>query len=159
MTKSYRKMNVPDAMYTAARRYPGSIEALANIMGKSDKVLRNKLNPASEFHVLTLDETLRIIELLDVTVPSAADMAMNAIGCRLNRVIRRRQGVDGDCRPIQTMALEVSALTGLLCSDAACINGDATEKDIDNLKRDIALLLTALHNMADAADNAKVTGA
>lgn len=53
-------MNVKDAAYAIAHDYPGGVPALATRMGVSRNVLQNKLNPAVEYHKLTLDEAMRL---------------------------------------------------------------------------------------------------
>jgi hypothetical protein len=64
MTHRYTQMNPLDALYTAARAYPGGIEALAHRMGVSVAVLRNKLAPHVNTHHVTLAEASLIIEFL-----------------------------------------------------------------------------------------------
>lgn len=53
-------MNVLDAAYITAHEYPGGVPALSARMGVSRNVLQNKLNPAVEYHKLTLDEAMRL---------------------------------------------------------------------------------------------------
>ena len=53
-------MNVLDAAYHTAHDYPGGVPALSARMGVSRNVLQNKLNPAVEYHKLTLEEAMRL---------------------------------------------------------------------------------------------------
>ena len=65
-------MNIHDAAYNTGHDYPGGVAALSVRMGVSRNVLQNKLNPAIEYHKLTLDEALRMQALTgDVRVLQA----------------------------------------------------------------------------------------
>lgn len=155
MTKAYQQMSVGDAVYTAARKYPGSVEALAVRMGKSPKVLRSKLTPDDETHVLTLEEAIQIIELLDCSVPHAADQAIKAIAYRLGRVVVRHGGMDYNDAPLAEQGLAVCAVVGLMAADlAASIDGDKPipRKLADTLHADIARALDALTMLKDSVE-------
>lgn len=157
MTKAYQQMSVADALYTAARRYPGGIEALAARMGKSPNVLRSKLKPDVDTHHLTLEETMQIIELLDVTVPTAADLAIKAISYRLARVVVRHSGIDSDHSSLEQQTLAVAGLTGLLAADVAVETAMSKgkplpKKAVDTLNSDIARALDALFLLKDSIE-------
>lgn len=157
MTKAYQQMSVADALYTAARRYPGGIEALAARMGKSPNVLRSKLKPDVDTHHLTLEETMQIIELLDVTVPAAADLAIKAIAYRLGRVVVRHSGIDSDHSSLEQQTLAVAGLTGLLAADVAVETAlskgkPLPKKAVDTLNSDIARALDALFLLKDSIE-------
>ena len=64
MTRSYSQMDPHDALYRAARAYPGGISALAHRMDMSEAVLRNKLAPGIYTHHITLAEFSLILEYL-----------------------------------------------------------------------------------------------
>lgn len=64
MTKQYTDMNQHDALYKVARQYPGGLEGLAQRMGISVNVLRNKLSPAIDSHYPSFEEVSEIIEYL-----------------------------------------------------------------------------------------------
>lgn len=64
MTCKYNEMNKHDAIYIAARAYPGGVEALAARMGVSPNVLYKKLRRAVDSHHLNYEEDSQIIELL-----------------------------------------------------------------------------------------------
>ncbi len=55
--------SVEDAAYHTAHSYPGGVESLSPRMGIGAQVLRNKLNPTSRTHHLTLAEADRLIGL------------------------------------------------------------------------------------------------
>lgn len=121
MTKRYSVTGPLDALYAAARKYPGSVEALAQRMGKSPGVLRSKLSPDVDTHHTTFDEALDLIELLDAAVPHAADSAVRAIGYRLRRAFTRIDAQDSDDSGIAAHTLAASGLTGLLACEVAAI--------------------------------------
>lgn len=156
MTKQYEKMSVADALYTAARQYPGSVEALAARMGKSAPVLRSKLRPEIETHHVTLEEALEIIELIDGVKPHAADLVVNAIAYRLGRIATRMHGADTPDQSVEVMGLSVAALVGLLSADlAVAVQGKGspfnfTHREADQLRSDIANALRALTILNDA---------
>lgn len=64
MTCKYNEMNKHDALYIAARAYPGGVEALATRMGISSNVLYKKLRRAVDSHHLSYEEASQILELL-----------------------------------------------------------------------------------------------
>lgn len=55
------------ACYHATFDYPGSVSVIALMMGKSEEVLRKKLNSRANTHVLTLDEAMHILRLTEDT--------------------------------------------------------------------------------------------
>jgi regulatory protein CII len=56
-------MNVADAAYCVVHDYPGGSEALAPRMGMSAAVLRNKVNPNTPSHRLSLEEADKLTAL------------------------------------------------------------------------------------------------
>lgn len=63
MTRRYSDMNQHDALYKASRAYPGGIDALAQKLGMSANVLRNKLAPGIASHYPSFEEVSMIISL------------------------------------------------------------------------------------------------
>ena len=63
MTRKYLDMNQHDALYKVARNYPGGIEALAQAMGISANVLRNKLAPTIASHYPSFEEVSAVVDL------------------------------------------------------------------------------------------------
>lgn len=63
MTRKYLDMNQHDALYKVARNYPGGVDALAQCMGISVNVLRNKLSPTISSHYPSFEEVSTIVEL------------------------------------------------------------------------------------------------
>lgn len=56
-------MNVDDAIYHTAHKYPGGIQALAGRMGVSANTLTHKVNPNNSTHHLSVSESLVMQEL------------------------------------------------------------------------------------------------
>jgi hypothetical protein len=62
MTCAYSPMDPLDALYITACAYPGGIEALAQRMGKSPHILRNKFRQSVETHHTNLAEFSAALE-------------------------------------------------------------------------------------------------
>lgn len=89
MTSRYSEINQHDALYISARKYPGGVEALAQRLGVSPNVLRNKLRPAIDTHHTNFEEVSAIIECLEeVRVPEAY-LALQAFNWRHGHVAVR----------------------------------------------------------------------
>lgn len=86
MSHRYRDINQHDALYNLARRYPGGLEALAQRMGKSYNVLRNKLRPDIETHHVTFEEMSEITELCQGAHVRDPMLALDAVEWRMGRV-------------------------------------------------------------------------
>lgn len=82
MTKQYLEMNQHDALYRQARGYPGGLEALAQRMGISVNVLRNKLSPAISTHHASFEEVSEITELSQEARRDDALAAIRAMNWR-----------------------------------------------------------------------------
>lgn len=82
MTKQYLEMNQHDALYKQARNYPGGLEALAQRMGVSVNVLRNKLGPAIKTHYASFEEVSEITELCQAVGQEDALAAIRAMNWR-----------------------------------------------------------------------------
>lgn len=87
MTHRYDSSNPSDALYCAARAYPGGIEALAARMNMSAKVLYKKLGPRVDSHRITFDEVQLILDYLaDVGMENEVCQVINAFCWRHDRV-------------------------------------------------------------------------
>ncbi|WP_186079322.1 phage regulatory CII family protein [Burkholderia gladioli] len=58
-------MNILDAAHKVIHGYPGGCESLAPRLGMAPQVLRNKANPNTESHHLTLTNVVEATELAD----------------------------------------------------------------------------------------------
>jgi hypothetical protein len=82
----YLEMNQHDALYRAARKYPGGVEIIAHRMDKSANVLRNKLRPDIHSHHVTFEEATEILELCHAANVKDALQAAHAFNARLGLV-------------------------------------------------------------------------
>lgn len=86
MTSSYYEINVFDALYMAARKYPGGVEALAARLGIASSTLYGKLRPGIETHKLQAEEMIHILELCQDAGVAEADLALGAFNWRFGRI-------------------------------------------------------------------------
>ena len=82
MTRRYSDMNQHDALYKVARAYPGGIDALAENMGISVNVLRNKLAPGISSHYASFEEASNIIALCQAAGVKDATLPLHAMLAR-----------------------------------------------------------------------------
>lgn len=79
MTHRYNDLNPSDALYIAARSYPGGIEALAGRMGMSPRVLYKKLGTKVDSHHANYDEVSVILDfLVEAGKYDMVDLVINA---------------------------------------------------------------------------------
>lgn len=79
MTRKYLDMNQHDALYKVARSYPGGIDALAQAMGISVNVLRNKLAPTIASHYPSFEEVSAVVELCHQAGVADAHLPLHAL--------------------------------------------------------------------------------
>src|SRR3954462_2800009 len=79
MTRKYLDMNQHDALYKVARNYPGGIEALAQAMGISVNVLRNKLAPTIASHYPSFEEVSAVVDLCHQAGVPEAHLPLHAL--------------------------------------------------------------------------------
>lgn len=158
MTKAYKNMSPMDAINQAARRYPGSVEALAQRMGKSCRVMRNKLDPDVATHHLAYEEAIEIVELLDGVIPAAADFALNALAWRLNRHMQRHAGADADAGSLSELLLafldastSVASSIQELTPDA--VHGAARDRANDAVSFAISNAINSLYALKDGFES------
>jgi hypothetical protein len=83
VTYRYSDINQHDALYKAARKYPGGIEALAPRMNLTSAVLYSKLRPGVETHHTAFEEVSEVIELLqEANKDEAAELPIQAFNWR-----------------------------------------------------------------------------
>ncbi len=82
MTRRYSDMNQHDALYKVARAYPGGIDGLAQQMGMSINVLRNKLAPSIKTHYPSFEEVSQIISLCQAANVKDAALPLHAMLAR-----------------------------------------------------------------------------
>ena len=79
MTRKYLDMNQHDALYKVARSYPGGIDALAQAMGISVNVLRNKLAPTIASHYPSFEEVSAVVDLCHRAGVAEAHLPLHAL--------------------------------------------------------------------------------
>lgn len=85
-------MDVLDAAYLTAQRFPGGVPALAQRMGVSANTLQHKLNPNNDRHILGLQEAL-IIQTITGNASVLHAMA-SALGYTAQRAVPDQSGGD-----------------------------------------------------------------
>lgn len=79
MTHRYNEMNPGDALYMAARKYPGGIDALAARMGMPAGVLYKKLGTKVDSHHVSYEEVSTIIDfLIEAGQRDMAELVINS---------------------------------------------------------------------------------
>ncbi len=78
-------MTIKHLAYRFAHEFKGGAIALANMMGKGEKVFQNKLNPNSETHFLNIDEFEMLADFADRNLDVAEFFAhkVNAVVVQL----------------------------------------------------------------------------
>lgn len=117
MTCQYNNINQHDALYNAARAYPGGIEALAQRMHISPNVLRNKLRPAIDTHHANFEEVSVIVELLEEAKVDIAFLPLHAFCWRHNHVALQLPSGDVDADDLLKQVVEIMSSDGALAGD------------------------------------------
>lgn len=122
MTSKYHNINQHDALYNAARSYPGGIEALAQRMSTPDKqvvptTLRNKLRPAIDTHHTNFEEVSVIIEHLEEVRSPDAFAPLHAFCWRHNHVAVQLPAVDVDADDLLKQVVAIMSEEGELASN------------------------------------------
>ncbi|SMF96155.1 hypothetical protein SAMN02949497_3540 [Methylomagnum ishizawai] len=137
MTCAYTHMNPLDALYVTACDYPGGLEALAQRMGKSAHVLRNKLRPAIDTHHTSLQEFSLLLDFLAEARMPNADLPLQALCWRHGYVpVPLPEGTaDGD--GIYRQMLAKLREDGELAADIERAMGDdkIDAKELDRIER------------------------
>lgn len=147
MTRQYLDMNQHDALYKVARGYPGGIDALAQSMGMSANVLRNKLAPTIGTHYPSFEEVSAIIELCQRAKVDDALMPLHALLVRHGMaafVVPHPELVGGDdlsqtvCRVMSQVGAVAAAVSGAL------MDGKVSIVEADLIEREFHGALAAL---------------
>ncbi|MDC8757903.1 phage regulatory CII family protein [Janthinobacterium fluminis] len=140
-------MNQHDALYTVARGYPGGVDALAQCMGISVNVLRNKLAPTIASHYPSFEEVSTIIELCQRAGVNDALLPLHALLVRHGMaafVVPQPEQVDGDDLS-QTVCLVMSQVGAVAAAvSTALMDGKVTLAEADLIEREFHGALAAL---------------
>ncbi|QUN29526.1 hypothetical protein KB879_06145 [Cupriavidus sp. KK10] len=139
MTYQYSDIDQHEALYNLARRYPGSIEALAHAMGRrqgktvSPNVLRNKLRPGIDTHFLNAEEYSLVVELCQEGGVEGALIPLQAMCWRHGLVAVSPPPAGQDSRDIfarlSTVSREFADLVAEVTADAADGRINAGERE------------------------------
>ncbi|HAT30343.1 MAG TPA: hypothetical protein DCW29_05665 [Janthinobacterium sp.] len=147
MTRKYLDMNQHDALYKVARAYPGGLDALAQCMGISVNVLRNKLAPTISTHYPSFEEVSAIIEQCQRAGVDNALLPLHALLVRHGMaafVVPQPEQVGGDDLS-QTVCLVMSQVGAVATAvSTALMDGKVTPAEADLIEREFHGALAAL---------------
>lgn len=147
MTRKYLDMNQHDALYKVARGYPGGVEALAQSMGMSANVLRNKLAPTIGTHYPSFEEVSAIIELCQRAKVDDALLPLHALLVRHGMaafVVPHPELVGSDDLS-QTVCLVMSQVGAVAAAvSTALMDGKVSIAEADLIEREFHGALAAL---------------
>ena len=147
MTRKYLDMNQHDALYKVARSYPGGIEALAQAMGISVNVLRNKLAPTIASHYPSFEEVSAVVDLCHQAGVADAHLPLHALLVRHGMaafVVPTPQNIGDDdlsqtvCRVMSQVGAVAEAVS------TALLDGKVTAAEADLIEREFQGALSAL---------------
>lgn len=139
MTYQYSDIDQHEALYNLARRYPGSIEALAYAMGRrqnktvSPNVLRNKLRPGIETHFLNAEEFSLVVELCQEAGVDGAMVPLQAMCWRHGLVAVAPPAAGQPSRDVFARLATVSREFAELVSE---VTADAADGHISDAERE-----------------------
>ena len=147
MTRRYLDMNQHDALYKVARGYPGGVDALAQCMGMSANVLRNKLAPTIASHYPSFEEVSQIVEHCHQAGVADAHLPLHALLVRHGMaafVVPQPETARQDdlSQTVCRVMSEVGAVAEAVSS--ALIDGKVTSAEADLIERKFQSALSAL---------------
>jgi len=147
MTRKYLDMNQHDALYKVARSYPGGIEALAQAMGISVNVLRNKLAPTIASHYPSFEEVSAVVDLCHQAGVPDAHLPLHALLVRHGMAAFVVPSPDsiGDDDLSQTVCKVMSQVGAVAeAVSTALLDGKVTAAEADLIEREFQGALSAL---------------
>jgi len=145
MTRKYLDMNQHDALYKVARSYPGGIEALAQAMGISVNVLRNKLAPTIASHYPSFEEVSAVVDLCHQAGVADAHLPLHALLVRHGMaafVVPTPDSIGGD--DLSQTVCKVMSQVGAVAEASALMDGKVTAAEADLIEREFQGALSAL---------------
>lgn len=147
MTRKYLDMNQHDALYKVARGYPGGIEALAQCMGISANVLRNKLAPTIASHYPSFEEVSAIVDLCHKAGVPDAHLPLHALLVRhgMAAFVVPQPAQIGEDDLSQTVCRVMSQVGSVAeAVSSALLDGKVTAAEADLIEREFQGALSAL---------------
>jgi hypothetical protein len=147
MTRKYLDMNQHDALYKVARSYPGGIDALAQAMGISVNVLRNKLAPTIASHYPSFEEVSAVVHLCHQAGVADAHLPLHALLTRHGMAafvvpMPDTIGSDDLSQTVCKVMSQVGAVAEAVSS--ALMDGKVTAAEADLIEREFQGALSAL---------------
>jgi hypothetical protein len=147
MTRKYLDMNQHDALYKVARAYPGGIEALAQNMGISVNVLRNKLSPTIASHYPSFEEVSAVVDLCHQAGVQEAHLPLHALLVRHGMAAfvvptPEQMGDDDLSQTVCKVMSQVGAVAEAVST--ALMDGKVTVAEADLIEREFQGALSAL---------------
>jgi hypothetical protein len=147
MTRKYLDMNQHDALYKVARSYPGGIDALAQAMGISVNVLRNKLAPTIASHYPSFEEVSAVVDLCHQAGVADAHLPLHALLVRHGMaafVVPMPESIGSDdlSQTVCKVMSQVGAVAEAVSS--ALMDGKVTPAEADLIEREFQGALSAL---------------
>lgn len=147
MTHRYSEMHPGDALYMAARKYPGGIDALASRLGMPAGVLYKKLGTKVDSHHVSYEEVSAILDfLVEAGKADMVDLVINAFCWRHDyaAVELPRQFVSDD--KLFDQVLVIMQQEGDLASGLkeAMSDGKISSKEYEQLDMDIQTCILGL---------------
>lgn len=153
MTCRYTEINQHDALYIAARAYPGGVEAMAQRMGTAAHVLYKKLRRAVATHHVNYEEVSEIVEHLEAAGKSdMADLALSAFAWRHSRVFVRLPETSAAGGELFALVLQLMREEGALAAhiDAALADdGRIDDAELATVEKDLQECIAALVVLRD----------
>lgn len=152
MTHMYSETSQHEALYNAARKYPGGIDGLAHALSVrldkriSPNVLRNKLRPGIDTHHVTLEDFSLILELCEEARVNCAAQPLNALCWRHGHVAVQVPVADpDDPNPARTVCAVMSKI-GVVAETVAkaAEDGVITERELEAIEADFLKAQAAL---------------
>ena len=151
MTRAYSQINLFDAVYMCARKYPGGVEALASRLGVHPGTLYQKLRSSVTTHKLSIDEMLQILEWChDAKIPEV-DAALDAFNWRFNRVSFELPHIEKSGEQLVTHLLMVMQSDGELAKDIqlALVDARISTREMDGLEKRVQTATESLMQLLE----------
>lgn len=148
MTHQYTEMNPNDALYSVARKYPDGMGDLANLMGMTEGMLRNKVSPKVKTHYTSVDEFSEIMHLCHEAGVKDSRQPLKALNMKHDLVAFERT-VPANLTEEQASQIVYRAMKEV--GDVAAAVGDAMSdgkislQEMDRIEREFQEALTALY--------------
>lgn len=150
MTHFYSEMHPGDALYIAARQYPGGIDALAVRMGISASTLYKKLSAKVETHFISFEESQAILWFLrEAGKKELVDSVLNAFCWQYDRIVIELPVDFATHELISDQFLEITSDHGTLASEikSAERNRKVRKQDLDLVDSIMKRIIIGLHSL------------